>query len=143
MSIAAYRKKRTTIIEVEGLRLRVRSLGVEDFAGIGNVPNAFIEAKGNPENLKSMSSEDALKNASYLGRMQKTVLCSCVVIVGDDDKPTGEKIVDKLPEDCGEKEISWREFATPDAVHITNAATKLSGLSKETAIAATPFPEKP
>jgi hypothetical protein len=140
MSIAAYRKKRTTVVEIEGLFCRVRSLGVSDFAELGHVPRAFLLAQGDPEKLKNTSPEEVTKNAEYSAKMQKVVLINCVVIVDKDGKATGEKIVDKAPEDVGENEISWKEFAAPDAIKITNTATNISGMSQEAAKAAAPFP---
>lgn len=140
MSIEAYRKKRTTVVEIEGLFFRVRTLGVSDFSKMGQVPQGFIDAKTNPDALKQLSPEDLARNAEFSAKMQETVLCNCVVIVDKEGKPTGERIVTKSPEDVAEKEISWKEFSAHDAVKIVNAATQMSGMSQEAAKAAAPFP---
>jgi hypothetical protein len=115
-------------------------MGVDDFSKMGQVPQAFIAAKTDPEKLKTLSAEETTKASEYTARMQQIVLCNCVVIVNEDGKPTGEKIVDKDPEEVKENEISWKEFAPGDAVQLVNAATEMSGYSQEAAQAAKPFP---
>ena len=143
MSIAAYRQKRTKIVEVEGLLCRVRSMGVDDFSKMGHVPKAFMEARTNPDALKALPPEALAKNSEYAAKMQQIVLCNCVVIVDKDGKPTGERIVDKDPEEVAQNEISWKEFATPDAVKMVNTATEMTGFSQEAALAAAPFSKEP
>jgi len=88
-------------------------------------------------------TEDApidMREVELVAKCQTMMLCRCV---GEITFPGDEKvrIVDKPFDQCSDSEISIEEIDQEDANFLAATINRLSGLTKEAAVAAAPFPE--
>lgn len=139
---AASRYKAARILTVKlpsnGEEIQIRKIDMTDFIALGGIPDAFLTA----EAYKAAKAGDSKKlekigegHEDYAERFTRAVCTRCVI-------DPGFRVVDKPAHECGEDEIPYCVLSFVDRQAIQAAVCGESGLSKEVAESAKPFPEK-
>lgn len=133
----SYRERTRQTVELpSGAKVTIRKLCGSDFLGVGNIPVALtVAAKANGEHSPSQAH---IEYGVKLSTIMLTRCCGPIQFEGE-----SLRIVNKPFAETGTGEISIEELEQADAEAIVQAITKFSGLGKEAAAAARPFPDGP
>jgi hypothetical protein len=127
-------QSRSLTLPVSGATVRVRKLKQLDFLEVGDVPAALSE-----DIQKRSASLKVSKEALLFGaKIIRIALLKCCSELKFSDGTL--KIVDKPESEPGE--ITIEELDDLDANSIVDAVKSLSGMTKEAAEKARPFPKK-
>jgi hypothetical protein len=130
----SYRDRTRRLINLpSGATASIRKLCARDFIEFGNIPDVL---SGKAKEGRAPSKQE-IEWGDKCVRVMLTRCCSRIQSEGQ-----SFRIVDAPFADCKDDEISIEEMDQADAQAIVNAVQEFSGLTKEAAQRAKPFPEK-
>ncbi len=137
ISLADYKKKnRIQTVTPDGLEVEVRTASLSDFFEIGKIPQAFVSAAKDGAKMVDLSESDM----EFVKKITELVLTKMVKLIG---KSAGCKIVSKSSFDAESNELSIEDISKEESKFLVETSLNNSGLSKEAADQAKPFPSEP